>query len=106
MFYAGPFLGFSGSLITDEMIHTDILAPILPLCWQHHDVSMRKMAARFFGAFNQAIQKLGRYYENVLPPIQQNPVPPLQKNPVPAFPYKCDYQSLESDATVYFKYEE
>ena len=100
-FYAGPFLGFSGSLITHEKIHIDILAPILPLCWQQHDINMRKMVARFFGAFNRAIQKLKNYYENVLPTLQQNPIQPL-----PAFPYKRAYKSLQNNAIVYFNYEE
>lgn len=75
----------------------DILAPILPLCWQRHDVEMRVMAARFFGAFNLAIKKLMHYYQNTLQT--------LQVQPQVEFPYKSEYQSLEDHATIVFKYE-
>jgi serine/threonine protein kinase len=100
MFYPGPFLGFSGSVVTNK-IHMDILVPILPLCWHPHDISMRTMAARCFGAFKKAVEKLENYYKNELPAIEERSMQPEQP-----FPYKCDYQSLENNATVRFKYKD
>ncbi|KAF8468174.1 hypothetical protein BDZ91DRAFT_848037 [Kalaharituber pfeilii] len=100
IFYFGLFLGFAGSVITDK-IHMDILVPILPLCWHPHDIRMRTMAAQCFGAFKKAVEKLENYYKNELPAIEGRPMQPDQ-----AFPYKCDYQSLENKATVRFKYKD
>jgi len=57
-----------GSVITKK-IHMDILASVLPLCWHLHDTNMRETAARFFGAFKKAIEKLEKYYRCELPAI-------------------------------------
>lgn len=93
---SGACVGFAGSAASSDKIHTDILGPIIPLFWQHYDAELRAMAARFFGAFKKAVDRLREYYSN----LDRGLVDHLD----PAFPYKCDFLSRKDGSTVRFTY--
>jgi hypothetical protein len=51
------------------MVHFDVLSPVIPLAWNQHELELKELAAKIFGAFRIAVQALRTYYELPLPPM-------------------------------------
>ncbi|KAL4062723.1 hypothetical protein V8B97DRAFT_2026677 [Scleroderma yunnanense] len=62
----GPCIGIVGSVFTKK-IQSEILGPIIPLCWHSTQFAMKDMAARTFGALKIAIKKLKNMYSKPIP---------------------------------------
>jgi hypothetical protein len=65
--HQGPFIGIAGSAFTN-MVHFDVLSPVIPLAWNQHELELKELAAKIFGAFRIAVQALRTYYELPPPP--------------------------------------
>jgi serine/threonine protein kinase len=100
MYVTGAHIGFAGAVWTDRP-HLQVLSPTLPLFYHATDVTMRTMAARYFGAAKKAILALKRYYKSELPNI--NPLNNANR-PDPVFPHPTRYASLEDSTPRTFKY--
>lgn len=85
----GPFVGIAGSAFTD-IVHFDVLSPVIPLAWNQHDIALKQLAARVFGALRIAVRALEDYYQQEHPSIADRdlrfPYPREFKyrNPTPA----------------------
>ncbi len=94
--FSGPQISFSGA-VWRARPHFQVLTPTMPLFCHHTDTDMRESLARHFGALKKAILSLEQCYDALTNST-------LLENLDPQFPDPHTYCSLETEATVNFKY--
>ncbi|TDL24163.1 hypothetical protein BD410DRAFT_896881 [Rickenella mellea] len=90
----GPCIGLAGSAMTDR-VHMDVLAPIIPVFHHPEDTVLRHLAARYFGAFKQAVDTLVKYYQEI----------DLKTCPNPLFPFYTTYKAQANGEVRSFTYD-
>ncbi|CAG8625023.1 7287_t:CDS:2 [Paraglomus occultum] len=100
IFYFGAFFGFTGSAISKNGVHLEVLLPVYLVIWHLYDTIMQTWTARVFGAFMWTVNKLRSYYEH-------GRHKPLWKGTFVSLPntnflYKHEY--AVDNATMNFKY--
>ncbi|KAF8641755.1 hypothetical protein AX16_009832 [Volvariella volvacea WC 439] len=68
----GPYIAIFRCVFR-EHVHADVLVPVIPLCWHATDYPMQEMAARIFGSFKTAVQKLSHHYTRAIPRLSTTP---------------------------------
>jgi hypothetical protein len=76
--HQGPFIGIAGSAFTGA-VHFDVLSPVIPLAWNRHELQLKELAAKIFGAFRIAARDLRSYYELRPPPMSGLQFPYLRE---------------------------
>ncbi|TDL30075.1 hypothetical protein BD410DRAFT_850412 [Rickenella mellea] len=96
LYVIGSMLGFIGLAFTTDNIHIQPLGPALRLDYHPSDMNLRRMTARYLGAFKCSIARLKNYYENDFPKL-----PPLgpQSRSNSSYPCYFEYKPLTSPPT-------
>lgn len=65
----GPCIGIVGSVFARK-IHSEVLVPIIPLCWHSKQLAIQDTAARAFGALRIATRKFKNLYSKPMPTVE------------------------------------
>jgi serine/threonine protein kinase len=89
IYFVGSLIGFGGAALTDR-VHLETLTPIFPLHTNWHEDEISTLAARAFGAFRLAFQRLQEYYEKLKSTKRPANFSAEEMDRV-KFPYPSDY---------------